>query len=190
MTWLLLLTPVVAVAVIVWNYRRKQAAIEKATSERFNKLFGKGATQPAASSSSTVMPAPAPAPARTEAEYVVKEKLLTPGKTLLYYLLKTGLPDHEVFARVSLSSLLETAGHVTSYEREAQSRRLAEIMVDFVICDKGMKAVAAVQFDEAGSDNAKAFREKCLSVAGIRVVTITPESLPKRAVVRALVLGE
>lgn len=191
MTWLLLLVPVVAIAVIVWNYRRKIAAREDAASKRFSTIFGAGRGQTADSSASPIaetQSTPVTPPA-SMAQFSRRERLLTPGGTLLFYLLKTGLPDYEVFAQVSLAAVLEPTGAAGTLQREAQQRRLADSMIDFLVCDKTMKAVVVVQFAENDATAKNGPLEKFLSDAGIRLVTVTPQTMPRRDTVRATILG-
>jgi hypothetical protein len=104
--------------------------------------------------------------------------------------LKTGLPDHDIFASVSLASVV--ALPASASEREQQLRRLAPYQLDFVVCDKNMRIVAAVDFETAGgADTAgiQQFKADYLKGAGIRLVRVNPTAMPRRDQVRALVVG-
>ena len=71
-------------------------------------------------------------------------------------------------------------------------RRLAQYLLDFVVCDKGMRIIAVVEVypavDAVGAGEQQ-FRADCLKRAGIRLVRVNPAALPKREEIRALVGG-
>lgn len=126
--WLLGLEPVLAVAYLVWAYRKKAAAKAAARSERFERLFGalppRVATADAASNAgevaalrSSANPASGRAPS-----YVRKERLLNPHQAQLFQLLKKALPDHEVLAPVSLAAMIEVPPAGQGREREQRLR--------------------------------------------------------------------
>lgn len=199
--YLFLLVAAGGIVLVVWNFRRKIAEREVASKARFERML-RAPAQPAAPAepaptAAAAAPSPpspslagpasatapvAPAPAR--------ERFLGQAETLLYYLLKSGLPDHEVFAHVSLASVIGAFG--SGHEREQQLRRLAQYRLDFVVCDKSMRIVAAVDVDsavtatEAGEQQ---FKADYLGRAGIRLVRINLAALPKREQIRVLVGG-
>jgi len=134
------------------------------------------------------MPAPAAVPAAGAA--AVRERFLGQHETLLYLVLKTGLPDHEIFANVSLASVM--ALPAGGAEREQQLRRLAPYQLDFVVCDKSMHVVAVVDVETAGGADAagiQQFKADYLKRAGIRLVRVNPAAMPRRDQVRALIVG-
>jgi hypothetical protein len=194
---------VAAVAIMayaVWNFQKKTAAREAAAQQRFASLLASGSARPVPASA----PAPAPAspaapvapaavvpPAAAPAAAVTaRERFLGQHETLLYLLLKTGLPDHEIFANVSLASIV--ALPASGGEREQQLRRLAPYQLDFVVCDKSMRVIAAVDIETAGGADAagiQQFKADYLKRAGIRLVRVNPAAMPKRDQVRGLVVG-
>jgi intracellular sulfur oxidation DsrE/DsrF family protein len=206
---------VAAVAIMgyaVWNFQKKTAAREAAAQQRFADLLrggqgsggGQSASAPApAASASTSAPAshavpaapavaipPAAAPAAAVAAVAARERFLGQHETLLYLVLKTGLPDHEIFANVSLAAVV--ALPASGSEREQQIRRLAPYQLDFVVCDKSMHVIAAVDIETAGGADAagiQQFKADYLKRAGIRLVRVNPAAMPKRDQVRALVVG-
>ena len=193
MLWLtLLLVLVGAIAYIVWAYQKKVAQKNAASNERFQQLFGTG--QPA-----STVPAEGPAsgragipvsplvPPQDAAMYSSKERLLSPPETLLYYVLKAGLPDHVIFAHVNLAAVVEVPQTVRGYDREQQQRRLARHRVDFVVCDRNTNVVAVAEFEAA--DESAAFKAACLKAAGIRHVPVSPAAIPKRDAIRPLIYG-
>lgn len=191
--WLLLAAVIVA-AVCIWDYRRKAARREAVSSERFEQMFKAGTTA-AATPAPVAAPPPAPGPAAAPeapaaVAYSACERLLSQTETLIYYLLRSGIPDHEVFPKVPLTAVVGAPG--AGYDREQQLRRLSRHQIDFILCDKAMRIVAAVQVETSGPEAVVAQRIKadCLKSAGIRLITIDPRSLPKRSELRALVTGQ
>lgn len=199
LTWLFWLVPVIAIAGIVWYARRKMAERKAIHAERFKEFFEKSAAPgdaarlapPRAVPVSAATPAartPASAPPASGA---IRERLLTPPQTVLYYLLKSALSDHEVLAQVSVATLLDASVGAAGLEAEARQRRLAAAVADFVVCDKSFKAVAVVQCSarEGGAADAAAFAAASARSAGLRWVEVAPHALPKRESIRSLVLG-
>lgn len=184
----------------VWSSRKQIAAREAASKARFERMLG-APVQPAAPAESEPMAeaafpsAPsvslaAPAPAKAPALAPARERFLGQAETLLYYLLKTGLPGYEVFANVTLASVIGVSGG--GHEREQQLRRLAQYRLDFVVCDKSMRIIAAVDVDSAPAAmgaGEQQFKADCLKGAGVRLVRVKRAALPKRDQIPALVLG-
>ena len=183
---------VAVVAGCIWEYRRKAAGREAASKRRLEMMLKAGPAAPAPAGR-PVEPDPAPAVDSAAVEpvvtYAARERLLTQPETLIYLLLKSGLPDHSIFPKISLATLVEAPG--TAYDREQQLRRLSRQLIDFVVCDKSMRFVAAVQLTAQGAEAvvAQRIRAECLKSAGLRLVTIDPQALPKRADIRAVVCG-
>jgi hypothetical protein len=132
-----------------------------------------------------IAPSPAAAPAAPVAS---RERFLTQPETLAYYLLKAGLPGYEIFPHVGLASVLVIPEAATGHSLD-QARRAGRYELDFVVCDKNMRVVAAVRLNgrPAGTDGEWA--EGRLAAAGIRVVKVNPAALPRREQMGALVLG-
>jgi hypothetical protein len=190
---------VIVTGVFVWDYRRKAARRDAASRERFAQMFEAGppaaaGTAPLAPAAPVAAPQPAPLtetpPVAPAVIYAARERLLSQPEKLIYLLLKTGLPDHEIFSKVPLTAVVQVPG--MGYDHEQQLRRLSRQVLDFVVCDKGMKVVAALQLAPVGPEAviAQRIRSECLKSAGIRLVTIESGALPKRSEVRAFVCGE
>ena len=198
MVWFLfLLVTAGVVAVFVWDYRKKAASREASRKDRFDRIFqskaagGSPGNAEAASAGDDPaaggipeMPKP-PVPAAVE-------RFLSPPERLAYLLLRAGIPDHEVFARVTLSAVVTPPG--TGIDREQHRRRLSQYQIDFVVCDREMRVVAAIELETtAGRPEAAAdqrVKTDCLKAAGIRLVQLNPAALPRRDALRALVYGE
>ena len=200
MLWYLFLLAAAGLVVYaIWNYRRKVAARRAASDARFEKMFKRQArptaspqpTSPAAvAASEPSTPAKAP-PASSAAQPVAAQRFLGQAESLLYYLLKAGLPGFEVFAGVSLARLVGAPGD--GRDREQQIRRLSQYQLDFVICDKSMRVIAVVDVESAagaGTAGDQRFKSDILMQAGIRVVRVNPAALPRREQIRALISGE
>jgi intracellular sulfur oxidation DsrE/DsrF family protein len=198
--YLFLLVAAGIIVFVVWSSRKQIAAREAASKARLERMLRApvqpvaqaepaptaAAASPSAPSASLAVPAPAKAPAAVP----VRVRFLGQAETLLYYLLKTGFPDYEVFANVSLASVISASG--SGHEREQQLRRLAQYRLDFVVCDKSMRILTVVEMDSAVAAvgaGEQQFKADCLKRAGIRLVRVNPAALPKREQIRALVGG-
>ena len=195
MLWfLLMLATAGVVAYGVWDYRRKIAARESASKARFDEMFkSQGVAAPAKPESAPPMPAttvPAAVPTPPVSPPVAISapgRFLGKTETLVYRLLQTALPDHEIFANVMLSTVV--AASASGSQSEQQARRLAQYQIDFVVCDRDLRVVAAVEVEAgAGADavGIRHFKEECLRAAGIRLVWFDAAALPRRQEIRAL----
>ena len=190
-TFLLWLTPVIVIAVFVWNYRKQAAAREDASEKRLKQFLTKPLAEDAAAPAApTAVPTTTPASPLPK-EYAVREGLLTPPQKVLYYLLKTHLSDHEVLTKVGAAAFLDIPARFSGFERETRERRLALALADFVVCNKAFTPVAVVQCRAAESAGMAhlAFARECSAAAGLRWVEVTPDAMPKREEVRLRVLG-
>lgn len=186
--YLFLLAVAGGVAYAIWNYRRKTAVRMAASEARFEKMF-KGPAQPPASPQAPDSAATEPS-SQVNAPPAVEQRFLGQAESLLYYLLKAGLPDLEVFAGVSLARVVGAAGE--GREREQQLRRLSLYPLDFLVCDKSMRVVAVVEVESAAGAGAvgdQRFKSDTLKQAGIRLVRVNPAALPRPEQVRALING-
>jgi hypothetical protein len=188
--YLFLLLPIAGIAWVVWSYRRKAGDKEARRREREMELVGLvqadkvPRTVPAGRSGAGSAPASvAPAPVVTR-----HERFLSQPETLVYYLLRTGMAGYEVFPRVSLASVVAVPPNVPLRPGEARSGAIGHDL-DFVVCDKSMRIIAAIQLAGRldGRDSARV--EQSLAAGGVRLVTIDPRALPRREQLGALILG-
>src|SRR4029450_8937936 len=156
--FLLLLPPAFGIIYAVWSYRNRTAAKEASSRERMALLVGvTQAARAADTVSGKISPQrvaelrTAPGEARTQAR-----RFLGEPETLAYYLLKAGLPGYEVFPRVSLATVLAAGASVAAPTKGRQN-------LDFVICDKTMQVVVAVQLEGRASTEAMAALERELN---------------------------
>ena len=188
-TFLFFLTACLLIGILIWDYQRKSAIREAASRERFEQVFKEklltAPPEPARVAPATYTP-PIAIPRR------VKERFLEPPETLIYYLLRAGIPDHAVFAKVPLASFVSASG--AAADREYQTRQLSQHHVDFVVCDRNMRVVAGLELRHAAGVAAAAgnsrFVAETLRAVGIRLVEIDGAALPRREEIRKLVLGD
>lgn len=195
MAWyVFLLAAAGGIAFATWNYHRRTVARRAASEARFEKIFKGQGPAPASAQPPSAAPVEPPVaantlPATPAAPSLATRRFLGQAESLLYYLLKAGLPDFEVFAGVSLARVVGAAG--SGRDREQQLRRLSQYQLDFVICDKSLKVVSVIEVEsaaEAAGD--QRFKSDLLTQAGIRLVRVNPAALPRREQVRALIDGE
>jgi hypothetical protein len=212
---LIALVPVLCVAWILWNHRKKTAEREAARGERLAELLGariketasagapasstavpaptEGATAPAAAAARLPQAAPvAVAPASAEspaaALYAAKPCLLAGPHAQLYRDLRNSLPGYAVFAQVSLASILEVPASVQGRTREQRQRVLAHYTVDCVVCSPDLRVIAVAELETA-TDAESRLKAECLKAAGIRHVRIDPSRPVAGDQLKALVLG-
>ena len=200
MAWVLfLLVAAVVIGVFIWDYRRKAARREAASKERFEQIF-KGrapAAQPpeyTAVAPAAVPPAATGAAPKTPVVAAVpaRERFLGEAEARVFHLLKAGVPGCEVFANVTLASVVGVPDSVTGSAREQQQRRLAQYRIDFVVCDKDLRVIAAVELDSAQAADAagvQRFKADSLKAAGIRLVRVHPSAPPRHEDIRLLLYG-
>ena len=183
--YLFLLVPVVAVAYVIWAYRKRTADKEARSRERLVALVGvphgAGAPRQQPVAAAAAQPATAVAPAAAVS-------LLTPPERLLYYVLKAGLPDHEIFPHVSLASVLGAPAGASGPALDPQ-RGLARQDIDFVVCDKNMRVAAAIVLNDQARGLGAESLSRALASTGIRLVTVNAAALPRREQVRAVIYG-
>ena len=188
MAWILFLLVAAGVTgIFVWDFRRKAAARDAASQKRFDEIFrARAAAAPVPGTPPPAVALPTGAPQTNvpvaSAAPSAGSRFLGQRETLLYRLLKAGIPDHEIFANVALPS-------VVGARSEHETRRLAQYRLDFVVCDKGMRVVAAVAIEPAGGMQAPGehrFIADCLKAAGINLVRLNPATLPRREEIRVL----
>ncbi|OGA39177.1 MAG: hypothetical protein A3G24_18840 [Betaproteobacteria bacterium RIFCSPLOWO2_12_FULL_62_13] len=193
--WLFGLALVLAIAYMVWAYRKKAAAQAAARSERFEQIFGStscrvAALDPAARAAevSTPQPSVTPGSSRAPQRYARKKRLLGQAHALLLSTLRSALPEHEVFAHVSLAAVIEIPQRIQGREREQRAHALAQHTFDCVVCSKEMQVIVVVDL-EAGNSAQIRFKSECLKEAGVRYMRADPVELPPHEQIGALLLG-
>jgi hypothetical protein len=131
----------------------------------------------------SAQPAAAPGLAAAAAAAVrARAAFLSGPAKLAFLVLKTGLPDHHVFAHTRVSDLMEGTS----------AAALANLPIDLRVCSKDLGIVAAVDLNNGMQSDALLAREKeqRLRNAGIRYLRLAPGAFPKPADVRRLIYGQ
>jgi hypothetical protein len=186
-----------AIGGIVWvfvrEYRSKTAKWEAASKDRLDRILMEQAARPAPLAE---RPAPSPAapPAGSgepaAAPFRAAERFLGQAETLVYYLLRAGMPEYAIFAKVPLESILAAPGAGSVGGQPWQ--RMAQHRLDFVVCDRSMRVAAVIALLDpraAGKGGPSRSNVESLRAAGIRVVELNPADLPRREGIRKLVLA-
>ena len=179
------------IAAMVWivaAYTRKQ---RQRTSERalqMEKLVAELKANPRRmDADDTILERAVSAPAPVTA-FTRKPRLLSQSAALLYYVFRTGLPDHEIFAGVALEDVLDVAAPAGQHEQLL--RKIPGQRLDLVVCTKQLEVVAAVIVSAAAAmAEREQFATQCLQAAGIRVVRVDPAAPPRHQQIHALVYG-
>lgn len=182
---------IAAMVGIVYAYQRKQQRRGAERAREMAALLADLKANPrVASGAANITVAPVAAAARPE--FNKKPRLLPQATALLYYVFRTGLPDHEIFAGLALSDVLEVAAGASGMQREHILRKLGQHRLDLVVCTKQLDVIAVV----VGSNSAPGaqitdaqFANRCLQAAGVRVVSIDPAAPPRHHQVRTLIYG-
>ena len=173
MAWwyVFLLAAAGGVAYAIWNFRKTTAARKAASVARFEKMF-KGSAQPAvdpqpaapSGDSASVSPAPTKAPATPPAASLkATERFLGQAESLLYYLLKAGLPDREVFAGVGF----KFNDFIQSIHRVQRFGQTQPVRVDIVHTEAEREVLATLKEKWARHDEMQAKMAEIIRTYGL-----------------------
>jgi hypothetical protein len=203
MWFLVTLAWIASVAGIFWAYGRKRRQSSSARAKELESLMVQvqmGAravattTSAPAVTATTAAVAPAAAPVAAVVNTSVrKSRVLGAADTLLYRLFRAGLPDHEIFANLTLADVVEPAPTLRGFERDQALRKLAQQRVNLVVCNKQLAVVAVVLLSEskpALPSRDDAYVKSSLLAAGVRIVRIEPAAMPRHHQIKALVYGD
>ena len=186
MWYLVSLVWVAFVVGIAWAYKSKKAKRDAAREQKFGQMLselmhGRASAPAAFAAVGATMAVPA------TLRLTKKPRLLAPGNVLIYYMLRAGLPDHEIFVNVPIHDLIESAE--LGYEARKKMQQLAAARAHFIVCNKQFEIIAAVLMNRVAVAETRLV-EECLRAAGVRLLRIDPAAPPKHTQVRALVYGE
>ena len=112
-----------------------------------------------------------------------KRCLVTETEMILFSRLREALPNHYIFTQVQLSQLVRIRkGH----SFQMWFRRISQMSVDFVVTDKNMNTIAAIELDDKSHyldkqrHAADTKKDKVLTAAGIRVIRWRCEVMPSK----------
>jgi hypothetical protein len=195
--YLLALIPFALVGYVLWAYQRKAAEKQALSQQRMTLLMGETerergqheASPAAAAETAQAAPTTQPKIVTGKAPpWARRERFLSKSEAVVYYLLKTALRrDHEIYVHVALSAVVAVGDDVPAYEREQSQRRLAQHELTFVVCDKALHVIAALELNEYLTEMDADFKAECLKSAGIRLVHLDATALPPRDAIRTLV---
>ena len=117
--------------------------------------------------------------------YYAKRPLSDPEQ-VLYYRLVQALPGFVILPQVGLSRFL---GVKKGNNHGEWNNRINRMSVDFLVCNKGMQIVAAIELDDsthARSDRQKADdkKNKVLKSAGVTLLRWSVKAIPDVAAIR------
>lgn len=132
-------------------------------------------------------------PVDVRTSYVRRERLLSKPEALLYLILKTGLPEHNVFANVRMADLVDVHRQHKGFERLRRFRKISQYHLDFVVCDKQMHMIAAIELDDSSHDHtdraqADRLKDDCLEAVGLKMIRFRVGKIPKHQEIREIVL--
>jgi len=108
---------------------------------------------------------------------VRRDQFLGGAVKLAYFLCKSGLKDHHVFAHVQLATLSATT---------VSDAGLARASIDLLVCNAEMSAVAAIELIGAEGQATDTLKVDYLRSLGIHYLRLSVKSLPKPEEIRAL----
>lgn len=185
--FLFFLAAAAAIALLVWNYQRRTQQREALSQARFEEMVRdyRGGQTPAKAMPPVVAAKPAAAALNVQPATAPQTPFLTQPETLVYYLLRTAIPDHAIFAKVPLSLVIGASGGRAGREAEGQ-----QVLLDFVVCDRNMRVAAVVDIGGAGIGVSNPDKVERLRSVGVRLTAIDVSALPSRNEIRTRVLGK
>ncbi len=173
---------VFAWAIVRWRRTRVERARER--SVRLEQLIGPALLGASRIPESALLRVP---------PFRMRDRLLDKPATLVLYAIRTAVPDHEVFARVSLAELLDVPESVHGYDRAQRLKKLASLTVDFAIANKAMQLVAVIDLEDAHmtAEQRELQRAKAeyLRDVPVRHLTFSRARLPRYQDIRQLLLA-
>jgi hypothetical protein len=192
--FLVFLVLAAVIAGLIWAYRKKKEKRDAERAKQFDAMLAELKLNPqlAAGMAAGISASPAVAPQVVVSpvlDYSKKERLLSQRGALLYFVFKAGLPDHEIFANLTLADLIDIGPAMRGFEREQHMRKLVLQRFDLVVCTKRLEVIAAVLIDDSSMAGQIKFAQDCLQRAGVRMVRIDPAVPPRHQQIRELIYG-
>lgn len=127
--------------------------------------------------------------------YLLRPRFLSKNESIVYLLLKTAFPRHDIFARVRLADVLQVKIGPQGMERLRAFRKIADQRVGFVICDRDSTILAIVDSREADQvtnpreQKLEIIKQRCLQAAQVKYICVYPPQLPRYRELRTQILG-
>jgi hypothetical protein len=119
-------------------------------------------------------------------------RVLSGPEQVLYRRLARALPDSMVLAKLPLA---EVIGVKRAAYADAWTSRIAEAVVDFVVCREDSTAVVVIELEDAGTRGSRSIRtdrftDNALAAAGIALLRWNADALPSESEIRRLIAQE
>ncbi|WP_341936256.1 DUF2726 domain-containing protein [Marinimicrobium sp. C2-29] len=116
--------------------------------------------------------------------FIAKE-VMTRTEKRIYRQLQSALPEFEIMAQVQLSQIIEVKKGHDFYK---WFNRINRMSIDFVILNKELKALAAIEIDDCTHRDPKrmeadAKKNKALRSAGLTILRWEPNKMPSNEVI-------
>ncbi|HZQ62860.1 MAG TPA: DUF2726 domain-containing protein [Casimicrobiaceae bacterium] len=127
--------------------------------------------------------------------YLLRPRFLSKSEGVVYLLLKTAFPRHDIFARVRLADVLQVKIGPQGMERLRAFRKIADQRVGFVICDRDSTILAIVdsrdaeQVNNAREQKLEIIKQRVLQAAQVKYICVYPPQLPRYRELRSQILG-
>ncbi len=120
---------------------------------------------------------------------IFPKRPLSKPEQILYHRLVEALPDHLILPQVSFSRFLFAKGGDKS-QNFARFGKVRQKVVDYLICDKSFRIIAAVELqDSSHTEEKDAERRAIFKEAGLKLIEWDVGRMPSREDVQFKVLG-
>ena len=124
----------------------------------------------------------------TNAKFHPKRPLSEPEQ-ILYWKLKTALPDHVVLPQIAFSRFLYTKG-ATSKENFRKFGSGRQKVADFLICNKSFYILAIVELDDSSHNPQRDdARDEILKEAGLKLFRWKVGQMPTENEIKKIIMG-
>lgn len=119
-----------------------------------------------------------------------QKRVLTRAELTLYFRIVHAMPDHLVFPKVPLESVL---GVKNGYRASSWTQRISGLSTDFLVCTRDATIVVAIDMDGKTPETPKRIAEnekkrEALESAGIKLVRWHVRSMPTDAAIRDMLM--
>jgi hypothetical protein len=120
------------------------------------------------------------------------KKPLSQPEQVLYFRLKSVLPEHIVLAQVQLSRIL---GVRKGHNFRAWYNRINRMSVDFLVCKQDSTIAAAIELDDSSHNRydrqiADAKKDKALTSVSVRIIRRQAKKLPNETEIKQTLLPQ
>ena len=120
----------------------------------------------------------------------LRDRMLDKPATVALYAIRSAMPGHEVFVRVSLAELVDVPETVHGYDRAQRLKKLAPLTVDYAVANKSMQLIAVIDLEDthptAEQRELQLAKAEYLRALPVRHLTFSRARLPKYQDIRQL----